>query len=74
MDKWKKAAADNAAMFKPKKKDSEAKEGEDVEKKNMQPTSCDFWPIHHDRQIHMSDYLFEVDTGFADLENYTSLI
>jgi len=75
MDKWKKVAADNAETFKTKKKGSEPKEGEEEdEKNNKQLPSCNFWPIHHERQIHMSDYLFEVDTGFADLENYSSLI
>jgi len=43
-------------------------------KQKITVTTTDRWPEKHERLIHMADYLFEIDTGFAEMEEYGTVI
>ena len=50
-------------------------EGADENKKQkITVTTTDRWPEKHERLIHMADYLFEIDTGFAEMEEYGTVL
>lgn len=51
------------------------KEEESKKKKSAKPISSkDYWPKYHERQVHMSQFLFQVDTGFQEIEQYGTLV
>ena len=71
MEAWKNEAKihENTIRNPPKE------EGADADKKQkITVTTTDRWPEKHERLIHMADYLFEIDTGFAEMEEYGTVL
>lgn len=74
MKKWQDEAQRNVESI---KKEVEGKDGEGVDNKKKTKAKLstkDQWPTHHERLIHMADFLYEIDTGFAELEEYGTVV
>ena len=52
----------------------ESQQADADKKQKITVTTTDRWPEKHERLIHMADYLFEIDTGFAEMEEYGTVL